>query len=560
MPTHSTPQQRLSVLVLAPPEDDHAKLLAALNTIGEVHTIANVDEALAALSLHQYDIVISPSTQLVPLAQATGQQYAELLLEKIGQGVCMVTREGELAWLNAKLRSYPATVIERVRQVCQELCQEFAAEKPRPDEQRGRRRTIAIGHDYYFDITATPLLDASNELELVAALIWDVTATRGLQEKLNAIDSAGRELVRLDSEATAEMDVEERLQLLEDKIIRYSRELMHFDHFAVRVLDRHTNRLETILASGLPEKAKSLDMNASADGHGISGYVAARGRSYICPDVTKDPRYLPGLDHARSSLTVPLRLHDQVVGILNVESETANAFSEDDRQTAEIFGNYIAIALHILKLLAVERRTTTGQIAADVTAELAAPLNDIVSEATALIEQCRAREDICVRLRAIIHNVDRAKRAMQTMTDTRGIKGLVPEQYERDPLLDGKRILIADDEDIIRETLADVLTKAGALTVMARDGDEAIAMIHAQHFDLVLSDIKMPYKNGYEVFATAKQTNIHCPVILITGFGYDPNHSIVRASKEGLAGVLFKPFKVEQLVEEVRHALTTTVI
>jgi DNA-binding NtrC family response regulator len=74
---------------------------------------------------------------------------------------------------------------------------------------------------------------------------------------------------------------------------------------------------------------------------------------------------------------------------------------------------------------------------------------------------------------------------------------------------------------------------------------------------LILSDIKMPNKNGYEVFAAARAAHRDCAVILITGFGYDPNHAIVRASKEGLTGVLFKPFKVEQLMEEVRNALST---
>jgi DNA-binding NtrC family response regulator len=45
------------------------------------------------------------------------------------------------------------------------------------------------------------------------------------------------------------------------------------------------------------------------------------------------------------------------------------------------------------------------------------------------------------------------------------------------------------------------------------------------------------------------------PVILMTGFGYDPHHSIVRASQEGLQAVLFKPFEVERLLDEVRKAL-----
>ena len=65
----------------------------------------------------------------------------------------------------------------------------------------------------------------------------------------------------------------------------------------------------------------------------------------------------------------------------------------------------------------------------------------------------------------------------------------------------------------------------------------------------------MPGANGYEVFAAAKDRDPHRPVILMTGFGYDPNHSIIRARQEGLTAVLFKPFKVDQLLGEIRSAL-----
>jgi len=76
-----------------------------------------------------------------------------------------------------------------------------------------------------------------------------------------------------------------------------------------------------------------------------------------------------------------------------------------------------------------------------------------------------------------------------------------------------------------------------------------------QPFDLVISDIRMPNRTGYEVFAAAKDANAALPVILMTGFGYDPNRSIVRARREGLAAVLSKPFKVDQLLSEIRTAL-----
>ena len=90
---------------------------------------------------------------------------------------------------------------------------------------------------------------------------------------------------------------------------------------------------------------------------------------------------------------------------------------------------------------------------------------------------------------------------------------------------------------------------------MVASGSEAIGQLEAREFDLVISDIKMPDKTGYDVFATARRRSQTVPVILMTGFGYDPNHSIVRASQEGLQAVLFKPFKVDQLLSEVRKAL-----
>ena len=87
------------------------------------------------------------------------------------------------------------------------------------------------------------------------------------------------------------------------------------------------------------------------------------------------------------------------------------------------------------------------------------------------------------------------------------------------------------------------------------NGSEALGQLEQRGFDLVISDIKMPDRTGYDVFAGARRRSTTLPVILMTGFGYDPNHSIVRASQEGLQAVLFKPFKVDQLLAEVRKAL-----
>jgi two-component system, sensor histidine kinase SagS len=130
---------------------------------------------------------------------------------------------------------------------------------------------------------------------------------------------------------------------------------------------------------------------------------------------------------------------------------------------------------------------------------------------------------------------------------------------EEDPILGGAEILVADDEENLRITIHDILRKYHAIVTVVSNGAEAIKVLEKRDFDLIISDIKMPDKTGYDIFAAARKKSQTLPVILMTGFGYDPNHSIVRASQEGLAAVLFKPFKVDQLLTEVRKALQAQV-
>src|SRR5262249_41687624 len=155
-------------------------------------------------------------------------------------------------------------------------------------------------------------------------------------------------------------------------------------------------------SAGLPPEAVNIELYAEPEGNGISGYVAATGRSYICPDVERDPRYVTGLDQAKSTLTVPLRLHDKVIGIFNIESRQRAAFNEDDRQFADIFGRYVAIALNILDLMVVERQQISHKLADDVSAEVAGPLNDIALDANALMADYIGQEDLQNKLRQIV--------------------------------------------------------------------------------------------------------------------------------------------------------------
>jgi CheY-like chemotaxis protein len=348
--------------------------------------------------------------------------------------------------------------------------------------------------------------------------------------------------------------------------VRLAHDLLSFDHFAIRLLDQETGKLELVMSRGLPAAATGITLYAKEDGNGISGHVAATGESYICRDASRDPRYVTGMDRAGSSLTVPLRLFHRVIGVFNVESERPDAFTESDRQFAEIFAYYLAMAIHILNLLLVERVTTSETATGNVQGELSEPLNDLAIEAEWLKEQVAANPEFAKHAERILKDVEAIRRRIRDVA--RGPRTLLGvdeavAHKEIDPALQGRRILVADNEPTIRETVRDVLRLRGCTVVDCDSGEAAIKLLDqwrithdaTEAFDLVISDINLGDKTGYEVFASAKAAKAEIPVILMTGFGYDPHHSIVRASQEGLQCVLFKPFRVEKLVEEVRGAV-----
>ena len=107
-----------------------------------------------------------------------------------------------------------------------------------------------------------------------------------------------------------------------------------------------------------------------------------------------------------------------------------------------------------------------------------------------------------------------------------------------------------------------ILQRAGAEVDTRADGSGALEAVQTASstknpYDLVLSDIRMPDRTGYEVFRGTNDLLPGVPVILMTGFGYDPHHSILRSSQEGMAAVLFKPFQASDLLEEVSKALSS---
>ncbi len=538
------------LLILHGPALQAGGVIDSLKRCFDVQVVEDLDQALEAMRRGHFDAVLAETADFLPLERGVGMQQASVLLDTLGDGVCIVGPGGELVWANQRLRNASMDVRGPLLELCARAYEEFALEGSGGPE-RGRRFSLMPGNSYY-EVICSPVRDRKGILRQVAAVVVDATSQRRQQRKLNAIDRAGRELTRLDEESLRDKDAVERLEVLEDRVIRNSRDVLAYEHFALLLLNERTNGLEWLVSEGLSDAARQYQLFASTEGNGISGYVAATARSYICPDCSKDPLYITGLEGARCSLTVPLRLHDKIIGVLNVESHRPGAFTEEDRQFAEIFGNYIAMALNTLNLLTFERRSTHTHVSGSICAELGGPLNDIIAEATDMMEEYIGHDDIRRRLGTMI---DRASQARDCVNQwAKGESGSV-RRVQVDPVLSQKRVLIADDEELIRQTLGDVLTACGCDVDLACNGSEALHLLEKGSYDLVISDIKMPGADGYEVYEAARRASPDVKVILITAFGYDPNHTIVRASREGVAAIVLKPFRVNQLLDECRSAL-----
>lgn len=115
------------------------------------------------------------------------------------------------------------------------------------------------------------------------------------------------------------------------------------------------------------------------------------------------------------------------------------------------------------------------------------------------------------------------------------------------------KMLIVDDEEMIRETLKDIITNEGYNAEEAKEGQEAVNLVKKNKFDCILLDIKMPKMDGMEVLDQVKSMTPDTPVIMITGHGDE--ESAFEAAKKGAYDFITKPPDLNRLLVTIRNAL-----
>jgi CheY-like chemotaxis protein len=118
-------------------------------------------------------------------------------------------------------------------------------------------------------------------------------------------------------------------------------------------------------------------------------------------------------------------------------------------------------------------------------------------------------------------------------------------------------ILVIDDEEMARFTVRDFLEGAGHQVTEAINGDDGVALQLVHAFDLVITDMIMPKKEGVETVIELKQANPDQKIIAISGGGRTRNMDFLQMAEQfGADRILAKPFTEDELLESVDTCLS----
>lgn len=557
------------ILCIADQGEETSELPEILAGVCDVVTVAP-DKATEALAEGNYDGLFVVNRNRPTPGPYWNLLQASSIFDQLCDGYAVVDEDNVIVWTNRKLARWfskrPLVGQDFFDALGKPSFQGDSANPLASAFRTGEARTatLRVSKRLHYRVTASPMDNTRTDVPCLLVSLSDISNEVRHLQKLEAIHNAGAELADLTPEEVYRMNVQERIELLKANILHYTQDVLEYDVVEIRLIDRKTNRCEALLSEGIDSEESRKPLFAEKRDNGVTGFVCATGQSYLCEDTTRDPLYVRGLLTARSSLTVPLIFHDQVIGSFNVESPETGAFREEDLQLLQIFARDIARALNTLELLVAEKANAAHGVVDIIQTGVGLPIDEVLNDTVWLIENSEpGSESASRRLRHILKNSRAIRNVIQAARDQMTFDEAAPEaiQRSRRPLLRNRRILVIDTDDQIRDSAHKLLEPFGCVVETAHEGAEAIMMVRncepEAGYDAVIADIRLPDFSGYEILMRLKATTPDPPLILMTGFGYDPGHSIVKARQAGLRpnSVVYKPFKIDQLLETLERTI-----
>lgn len=161
----------------------------------------------------------------------------------------------------------------------------------------------------------------------------------------------GGEIVALSAlyESTQAIGVRASLEEILEEVLNQAERLIGFEHAALMLYDEYSDTLRVAALRGYGNQREKLLSSVLSSNEGLSGWAVQSGRAIRVGDVTVEPRYREGLSEARSNMAVPLVVGGQVAGVINVESERKDAFSQEHEKLLTVLGAQAALAILAFK-------------------------------------------------------------------------------------------------------------------------------------------------------------------------------------------------------------------
>jgi len=555
--------ERLRILYVCSPSDSVASLPEALRGAAEVQTVHNPLRALAKIGREKFDGVYITADHLQNTVRLGRLIENDRILEGMSDAVALLDSDLSILWANHVFIEW----CNRGNIVGEQFFSALSTpDIVGPDEQplltvlrtsHASSALLKTRDNRFLQLHAAPIVDSADAPRHMVVSLRDITAEIHQQQKLAAIQDAGRELADLKPEEIFEMPVEDRIELLKSNILHCTKDLLKFDVVEIRLMDQKSRQLVPLLELGMDTEAAHRELFAGEANNGVTGFVAFTGKSYLCEDTANDPLYLTGAKGAKSSLTVPLKLHNEVIGTFNVESPQPHAFTDADLQFLQIFCRDVAVSLNTLQLLAAQRMNAAQESVEKIHREVAVPIDEIVCDATFVTErlgevdpELRSRlEKILATARGIKHVIQQVGK---TLAPTEAVPVNGPEKREK---LKGKRVLVVDGDENIRCAAHALLEPHDCVVETVQRGSEAESLfrhgLRELNYHAVISGVKLPDMSGFDLMMRLKPMVQPVPMILSQEFGWDAGHTLVKCRQAGLhpSGTVIKPFKERQLLD-----------
>ena len=302
-----------------------------------------------------YDVTEQNKTQK---ALQSERDFALQVLNNMGQGLTVLDKSGRFEYVNP---AYAGMLGYRVEELMNKEPADVTAAADHAllaEELTRRQKGIGStyesnlvhqdGHEVPVVITGVPRLQ-NGELNGAIAVITDLTVQK-LAEV--ALERQVRELTTLHAVATAEAESTSEDEIIEKVTVVISQ--IYSEVCGILLLDGSGNFLTphpSYFGANITDWQNGYPIT-----EGLSGKSAFTGKILRIGDISKEPGYIEIATAIRSELCVPIRVHDRVIGVINVESKSMDAFTEHDEGFLTTIANGLGTTLEKIRLFNEERR------------------------------------------------------------------------------------------------------------------------------------------------------------------------------------------------------------